>query len=163
MQRRELDFRSADDVIAEIESLRSHGYRRMKQWNLTQICKHLTATMQGGLDGWGFRLPWIVRATYMNWEFHYALKNRRMFQGLPTLGVLKPPAAPSDGAAGDDDEVIRTCIDTCRRTSQCSGTMTDNPLFNHVSAEDWKEYMWIHAAHHLGFLIPQQTQPNIKA
>ncbi len=51
MKRRELDFRTGDDAISEITSLRETGYSKTKNWNLTQVCEHLDATMKGGMDG----------------------------------------------------------------------------------------------------------------
>ena len=67
MKRRKLDFRSAGEVIADIRMLKQAGYKKAGNWNLTQICEHLTGTMAGGMDGFGFRIPWILRATIMKW------------------------------------------------------------------------------------------------
>ena len=159
MDRRQLDFHSADDVIADIKMLQSSGYRKTKNWNLSQVCEHLTTTMIGGLDGWGFRLPWIVRATYMNWEFNRAIKKRKIATGLPTLDRLKPKQATSAENEPDDQLAIDRCIETCRRTEAYNGTMIENPLLNHVTADQWKDYMWVHAAHHLSFLVPD-TVPS---
>ena len=50
IQHRNLDFTSGDQVIAEIQRLREVGYKKTKNWNLTQICEHLTKTMRGGMD-----------------------------------------------------------------------------------------------------------------
>jgi hypothetical protein len=50
-RKQQLDFQSADEVIREIERLRSGGYTKLKQWNLTQACEHLTKTMEGEMNG----------------------------------------------------------------------------------------------------------------
>ena len=151
MKRRTLDFRNADDVVQEIERLRDGNYDRAGNWNLTQICQHLTATMDGGMDGFGFRLPWLLRATVSKWAFAHALKSRRLGSGFPTFKGLKPT---SDGSA-DDPALIDACIQSIRRAAEFAGPIKNHPLLDDVSVDDWREFMWIHAAHHLGFLIPK--------
>ncbi|MEM1224301.1 MAG: DUF1569 domain-containing protein [Planctomycetota bacterium] len=149
-QKRTLDFHTADEVVAEINRLRAQGYDKTKNWNLTQICEHLTATMSGGMDGFGFRLPWVLRATVMKWIFQRMLRTRKMVSG-PTLERLKPKSAEGP----DDDAIIDTCFATIDRARSWDGSMDDYPFLDHLSAEDWKQFMWMHAAHHLGFLVPK--------
>lgn len=38
-----------------------------------------------------------------------------------------------------------------------AGTIQDHPMVDDLSVEDWREFMWIHAAHHLGFLVPSSA------
>ena len=152
MKRRELDFRDGEEVIEEIERLRKVGYEPVGNWNLTQICEHLSATTKGGLDGFGFRLPWILRRTLVKWVFAYSLRRRKLFRGAPTFPILKPKSSSSV----ENDELIDDCILVTRRAMEFSGSLEDYALLDNLSAEDWKQFMWIHAAHHLGFLIPKE-------
>ena len=154
LQRRQIDLRSAAEVIDEINRLRLSGYEKTGQWNLTQICQHLTASMNGGMEGFGFRVPWIVRATVAKWAFRYCLNKRKLFSGAPTFKILKPQHASVE----EDDAAIEECIETCRRTEQFAGPIEDYALLNDVSVEDWRDFMWIHAAHHLGFLVPKEAE-----
>jgi hypothetical protein len=66
MQHRQLDFRTGEEVLAEIDRLERVGYDRGKNWNLTQICEHLERTMRMGLKDSPFRFPWILRTTVKN-------------------------------------------------------------------------------------------------
>ncbi|TWU46587.1 DUF1569 domain-containing protein [Rubripirellula reticaptiva] len=150
--KRSLDFHTSDEVVAEIQRLRSGGYSRTKNWNLTQVCEHLTATMSGGMDGFGFRLPWILRATIIKWIFNRMLKTRKMSSG-PTMDRLKPK---SDGA-DDDDAIIDACIATIERAHAFQGPIEKYPFLNELKVEDWQQFMWMHAGHHLGFLIPKEA------
>ena len=54
--RRSFDFKTAEQVIAEIQHLQTTGYTKRKRRNLTQICEHLRKTMEGEMNGLGFRL-----------------------------------------------------------------------------------------------------------
>lgn len=152
MKRRSLDFHSGDEVIADINRLRESGYTRTKNWNLTQICEHLAATMNGGMDGFGFRLPWILRATIIKWGFRYALRKRKLLSGAPTFKFLKPKM----DAKADDDAVIDQCIETIRRADAFDGSLAEYALLDNLTADQWREFMWIHAAHHLSFLVPNK-------
>lgn len=147
--RRKLDFHSGDEVIAEINRLRKDGYTKTKNWNLTQICEHLNATMAGGMDGFGFRLPWILRATILKWMFARILRTRKMTSG-PTIKRLKPTTE----SGPDDDSIVDGCIETIHRASSFNGPLEDYPFLNDFKVDDWQQFMWMHAAHHLSFLEP---------
>lgn len=150
MRKRELDFRTGQEVIDEINRLRSSAYEASGKWNLTQICEHLTETTRGGMEGFGFRLPWILRATVVKWVFRFSLKRRRLFNGAPTFPSLKPKASSTT----ESDELIDECIAVTKRASEFSGSLEDYALLDNLTVKDWQQFMWIHAAHHLGFLIP---------
>ncbi len=150
--KRTLDFHTGDEVVAEIRRLRSGGYTKSKNWNLTQACEHLTATMTGGMDGFGFRLPWILRATVIQWVFTRILRTRKMSSG-PTLKRLKPKT----DVGPDDDTIIDNCIAVSERAKMFKGPIEDYPFLDDLDIEDWRQLMWMHAGHHLGFLIPRES------
>ena len=137
-------------MIAEIRLLRLTGYQQTGNWNLAQICEHLSGTMNGGMDGFGFRSPWILRATVFQWAFNSTLKKRRMGSGFPTLKRLKPKQSDSR----DNDDVINQCIETCQRASDYDQPIRDYPFLNEPPVDDWRQFMWLHAGHHLSFLVP---------
>lgn len=150
--KRKLDFHTGDEVIAEIGRLRLHGYTKLKNWNLTQICEHLDATMSGGMDGFGFRVPWILRATIIKWIFNRTLRTRRMPSG-PTMDRLKPKSE----SGPDADANIDHCLATIERAKAFPGPIENYPFLNEIEVEDWRQFMWMHAGHHLGFLVPDEA------
>ncbi|EMI18352.1 hypothetical protein RMSM_04714, partial [Rhodopirellula maiorica SM1] len=143
--KRELDFHTGDEVVAEIERLRRGGYTKSKNWNLTQICEHLTHTMTGGMEGFGFRMPWILRATIGHWIFRRLLRTRKM-SSVPTIERLKPKTS----SAADDDVIIDHCIEVIGRAEKYDGSFDDYPFVDNLTADDWRQFMWLHSAHHLG-------------
>jgi len=120
LNKRILDLRSADEVIGEIERLRSGGYRKTKRWNLSQICEHLSMTMVGEMEGLGFRLPWIIRRTFGVWLTNRVLRTRRM-PSVPTLLRLVPQSVGSS----NNDEIIDACIAAVRRSEVFNGSLTN--------------------------------------
>ena len=155
MERRTLNFHSANEVVAEIERLQQGGYEKLKKWNLTQICDHIGETTRLGMEGSSFRMPWLFRVTFGKWFLRGVLKDRKMRAGTPTAKVLEPKPAEHD-----NPEVVAQCIETYRRAAEFSGPLPPHPLVDNLTLEDWKELTWIHAAHHLGFLIPKDQEPT---
>jgi hypothetical protein len=152
MQKRELDLRSADEVVAEIDRLLAGGYDRAGSWTLTQICDHLEKTMNGGMKGFGFRMPWILRATVGKYLMRRILRTRRMGRMPAPKAVVPKPV----DAAADDEAPVRRCQDCVRRAAEFAGPLPPHPAVDKLSLDDWKNLMWIHASHHLGFLIPRK-------
>lgn len=153
ISKRRLDFRSGEEVIDEIDRLSHGGYSKLKRWDLTQICEHLTKTMEGEMNGLGFRLPRILRSTVGDWLTRRVLANRVM-PSVPTLPSLRP----SSGSHGDDLVVIQRCIDSIKKSEQFEGSLDDYPFVDGLTHYQWRQFMWIHAAHHLGFLVPDDDR-----
>ncbi|MGB7346112.1 MAG: DUF1569 domain-containing protein [Pirellulaceae bacterium] len=157
MKRRNLDLTTGAEVIAEINRLRSTGYSKTKNWNLAQICQHLSVVLKGGMDGFGFRLPWILRATVLKWGFGYMTKKRKLFPSAPTFPSMKPKAMTED-----NDADIQQCIALIERAETFDGSMEDYALLDNMTPDAWREFMWIHAAHHLSYLVPKQSRQEAK-
>ncbi len=148
--RRQLDFQTAEEVIAEIRRLQETGYQPLGNWSLTQICEHLDKTMTGGMEGTNARLPWILRKTVGKWFVQSVLKTHRMSRGIPTVKVLRP----SQPSREEISAVIDQCVETLKRAERFSGPLPPHALCDNLSVEDWKKLNWVHAAHHLSFLKP---------
>ncbi|WP_169976795.1 DUF1569 domain-containing protein [Tautonia rosea] len=157
MQRRSLDLRDADAVIAEIRHLQQCGYTMLGKWNLAQMCEHLRKTLRLGLDGSDRRLPWIVRSVITGPIFRRIVKTRRMSSGLPAPKEL----APSSPDGSDDPAAIEACIATLQEARDAIGPLPKHPIAD-LSVEEWKQVNWIHCSHHLSFLIPK-AQPVAEA
>src|SRR5687768_3540041 len=78
MERRSLRLATLDDAVTDARQLLERGYDRAGNWNLAQVCDHLTKLMTMSRDGfgdagfgWGVRLfgrlakPLILRANSM--------------------------------------------------------------------------------------------------
>ncbi len=147
---RKLNFESGDEVIAEIDRLRRSGYEATGKWNLTQICQHLTKTIRLGLEGARVRMPWLIRKTLGAWIFGRILRTGRFLSNVSAPDILKPevPRGP------DDPALIEECKSWIARARDFEGPMPPHPLVDGLTVEKWQRLMWIHAAHHLGFLVP---------
>lgn len=149
-RKRTIDLQNADEVIAEIERLRTWGYTPTKRWNLSQVCQHLTKTMEGEMSGLGFRIPWLLRRTVGTWLTRRVLSKRTM-PSVPTLPSLQP-----DHRETDDDSLVDECVVSVRRCEEFDGSLRDYPFVDGLTHDQWRQFMWIHASHHLSYLVPTE-------
>jgi hypothetical protein len=62
---------------------------------------------------------------------------------------------PAMVSAEDEHLAIEVNSDTVARVIDPAATFYPSPLFGRLSADQWRRLHRIHAAHHLGFLIPR--------
>ena len=60
-ERRDLQFKSMDDILADVEALATGNVQAMKLWTPAQIVEHVTLFINGSLDGFNFTVPWFLR------------------------------------------------------------------------------------------------------
>ncbi len=153
MTKRSLDFQTIEEVIDEINRLRHDKYQQLGKWNLAQICEHLSGTIKVGLDGGFPQLPRLIQKIVTEPFVRRIIRTRRMASGMPTVKALKPaPIIEADQPAAIDE-----CIAQFERANQATDPFPPHP-FGNLSAEQWKQLQCVHAAHHLGFLIPEREQ-----
>jgi hypothetical protein len=109
--------------------------------------------MVGEMEGLGFRLPWVLRATAGKLFTNWILRTRKM-PGVPTLPSLQPKSA-SDV---EDETIIQNCVTAIRQSESFTGSLDDYPFVDNLLHDQWRQFMWIHASHHLGFLVPNSLK-----
>jgi len=147
--RRTLRFESLDEVIADAEVLRAHGYERLGNWSLGQVCDHLARAMNMSIDGIEFRVPWVFRLVARG------LRGRMLRNGLPAGLPLKGAAAkglkPAD-QVNDADGVEALHRAVARLKTE--PTRNPSPVFGTLTAQQWDQFHRRHAELHLSFLKP---------
>ena len=147
--RRELWFDSFDEVLSDAERCVTQGYRPLGNWSTGQILSHLSRTIVGSVDGFGFRSPWFIR-----W-FAPLLKQRFLKQRMPA-GFKLPRAAAAELVPTDETaaaaglELLGSAIAHVQSTSQ----RAPSPIFGPMSAAESDRLQFNHAAMHLSFLVP---------
>jgi hypothetical protein len=158
MQHRALSFRSSQEVLDEIDRLERVGYVKGKNWSLSQNCEHIGKTLAMGMHGAPFRLPWLLRKTIGPMVVGWIVRHGRM-PGMLKLSAPKP-LLPKPVKKGDDDPArIEWCRSMIREADAFAGPLPPYPLMDDMKLEDWKMLNWIHAGHHLGYLIPKGENP----
>jgi hypothetical protein len=152
MGQRQLHFNDFAEVCAEVNRLHRGGYEKLGQWDLAQICDHLAYFMQGSLDGFTFRVPWLIKVLFGRLVLRSILKHRRMKEGAPT------PQKPPPAAGGDEPTAVGQFHKVVERFQAHTGDFHSSPFFGYLTPQQWSELHLIHCAHHLGFLAARASQ-----
>jgi hypothetical protein len=151
MDRRSLDFRSFEEVAADVDALAAGPYTRCGNWDLATTCDHLAKTFESGLDNKPVTFPFFIRVVapiFGPLIFKRVLRTRR----FPT-GVSAPRTLAPDHTCECAEAVARLKA-AMNRASNFQGPLSRHPIFGRATVEQWKDAMMIHCAHHLSFLRP---------
>jgi hypothetical protein len=151
-ERRELNFDTPADVIADVERLRgAPACDRCGNWTLEQACWHLNIATNSVMDGAGApRVPNTPEQDAM-----WPALEQVFATGKIRSGVQGPPRAtpPADAPPGAVDEFIATL----RRFEAFPGPFGAHRLFGNLSDDQVRRLTLIHAAHHLSHFVPKST------
>jgi Protein of unknown function (DUF1569) len=148
-ERRTLTFASLDDVMTDVERL-LEGHVTVGRWSLAQICNHLATAIRLTLD---------VRRRPSEPSPEQDDARRRFFaQGKFPEGM----EAPIPILVPEPDLNARTEADSLRgvlaRFAAFDGALPAHPRLGAMTRDEWIRFHCIHCAHHLGFVVPQETR-----
>jgi hypothetical protein len=149
MQTQDPDLNNFVVVLAYAERLHRNGYERTGKWDLAQVLDHLTYFMKGSLDGYTFKVPWIIKALLGKFVLRRILSQKRMKRGVFT------PQKPLPVPGGDEAAALERFRETLHRTVNHQGEFQPSPFFGQLTREESLELNLIHCRHHLGYLIPK--------
>ena len=151
MVRRTLDLPDLNAVVADAESLQRSGYTKGGQWDLAQVCTHITIPLHGSITEipLNFKVPWhlklIVKLLGVKKQ---VLRTRQMREGFQAPAEMIPAPGIDEGQAIAE---LRRAVE---RYQAYQGPMQTHPIFGALTREEWTQLITIHSMHHLSFLIP---------
>jgi hypothetical protein len=153
--RRSLRFESLDEVLRDAEMLaeaeRRGTLRATGNWSLGQTLGHLAYWANAPFEGYPPmpRMPWLIR------KLLPLFKNRFLNKGLPVGARIR---GVPDGTFGlepmDTDAalaMLRPAFDRIAREQPTA----PNPIFDHMTHEEWIKLNLRHAELHLSFFHPE--------
>lgn len=155
IERRILRFERLEDAVADAENLLEVGYHQTGNWDLAQCCRHLSVLMQYPIDGFppfpllSRPVMWLLRYTLAPRMLKKILNNERWPERIPT----DKNSVPRD--TGRDAEGVSELRDAVQRLLNHSGPWKASPLLGLLDKPTLSKLHRIHAAHHLGFLVPR--------
>jgi hypothetical protein len=152
VQPRKLSFTDFSQVHSELDRLHRGGYDRLGQWDLAQICDHLAYFIRESLDGFTFRVPWLIKFLFGRLVLRQILKTGRMRSGVTT------PQKPLPAPGGDEAAAITRLKEVIDRLCAHPGELHTSPFFGYLTPEQWRKLHLIHCAHHLGYLVPKSVK-----
>ncbi len=148
-QRRNMLFKSFDEILSDIALLESRGYERGGTWSLGQICQHLEIVARLSLDPGVKPMPWIARKLLAR----LVLKRILNGQGLPKWFQPPKELLPSDTVTDAEGvEQWKAVIDELVHHPR---EKYFNPVFGPLDRQTFDTLQLRHASHHLSFLEPK--------
>ena len=133
----------------DVQHLHEAGYDKVGEWDLAQICRHLTITMDRSLNGFPFKGPWLVRKLIIPFF------KKKFFQSRSIKPGLKAPPDMMMEPGQDEVEAVEQFKTMIDRVDQFRGPFQMHPFFDQLTNEEWRQFHLIHASHHFSFIAPR--------
>lgn len=149
--RRELNFRSLDDVVADAEMLVSlPTVRTLGNWPLTNLLTHLTITFNNSIDGFPVRAPLFIRllGPFIKGS---VLKAPKMSPGIRLPKAAEPAVFPDAASPQAAMKELRSAIARAR-TEQM---VAPHPAFGRMTHDEWLTLHLRHCELHLSYAVPR--------
>ena len=153
--RRQLNFQSLDDAVADARQLLATGYRATGNWNLAQTLEHCGDWLSFPLDGYpaaAFPVSaalWLMKHTVGKAACRRILRERRFKPGSPTLPVTVKRADEVQEAVA-----VERLAALVQRFHAAREPLHASPLFGALTKQQHEQLQIIHLQHHLSLLIP---------
>ncbi len=152
-ERRKLRFDDWDEVLSDVEMLKTRGYDHASYGTLSlgQITSHLAKVLSGAVDGFPKLAPWPLRVF-----LRFAFLNK-MQRHEPSNLRIKSPKSLAPPEACEDDAGIERLRAAIERFRSHQGDYRPHMVFGTLSREQWKHQQLWHCEHHLSFLLPKTS------
>lgn len=153
-ERRQLTFATLNDAVADAEHLLAVGYEKAGNWDLAQVCGHLSEWLRFPIDGFPKRplvlrpLVWLIRATSGK-----QMRAKVLANGFDAGGRTMPQTVFAGG--GSDAAAVAKLKETVERFEAHAGPIHPSPLFGRMTKDEARALQLRHLAHHLSFLVPK--------
>ena len=148
-QRRRLALEEISQIMPEVRHLAPAHYT-VGNWSLGQVCKHLEYSFIGSMEGFNLRNHRLKRL-FMKRKILQVTLAKGIPPGYTVDPSLTPPSRLDLGTAMD---ALAAAVE---RYLGHEGPLRAHPLFGKLPRDIWDKFHCFHAAHHLSFVIPQET------
>lgn len=154
VERRTLKFATLEEVTRDAENLLARGYDRAGNWDLAQVCAHLTEWLRFPIDGFP-KVPLLLRPLFalMRATVGKKMRAKVLASGFDAGGRTMPQTVFTPGA--DATAAVAKFRDTATRFTAHTGTIHPSPLFGAMTKDEALQLQLAHCAHHLSFLVPK--------
>jgi hypothetical protein len=147
-ERRELNYNTPAEAIADVERLRGSACDRCGNWSLEQACWHLNIATKSVMDGGSApHTPNTPEQDAMRPMLEQVFATGKLRSGIQGPPKAMPSADVPPGAVDD-------FIATLRRLESFKGPFGAHRLFGNITDDEMRRLALIHAAHHLSHFVP---------
>jgi Protein of unknown function (DUF1569) len=153
--RRPLKFKTVAELDAELDQLRAGKYKKMGQWSLHQACRHLALVIEGNLNPPSSDVPTPEEAAMKEKFFGMVMGEAGMPENLP---IGNSALIPSEDCTEAEVEHLKAAFASFEKyphkyikVGRCGPVPVSELLPLHLA----------HCAHHLSFLIPNDSRRSL--
>jgi hypothetical protein len=147
--RRKVEYKSLQDVLADAERLNKGPIKTLGNWSPGQVYSHLAKAMNDSIDGSDVKVSWFMRLIARSMK-------KKILSGPMSPGFKLPADAqrvlvPGPTSTEDGLAALRAAIARLQTESK----RAPSPAFGPMTREEWDKLHLNHAALHMSFLSPQ--------
>ena len=147
--RRELNFTSLDQVVADAEKLvASPNTKMLGNWPLGQLLAHLATAVNGSIDGVSVKAPWIARLIGPFLKSRI-LKNK-MKPGFKLPQKFEADFFPAGLTSQEAFDQLRQAVARLQKEKMTAR----HPILGAITHDEWNQLHLRHAELHLSFAVP---------
>ena len=144
--RRELDYKSFDELLADVDRLSAGSIKTLGNWSAGQVFQHLANAFNGSIDGLPQVFPWFICATAR--MFKTKLISGAMPAGMKVpakfAAVVMPEATPTETGLAN----LRAAVSRLKQEPHRAA----HPVFGKITNDEWNAVHLKHASLHMSFL-----------
>jgi hypothetical protein len=146
--RRQLDYASFAELLADADRLSSGPVKALGNWSAGQVFRHLATTYNKSIDGFNLTFPWHFRAMARIFK-------KKIIAGAMPPGFNLPPDAAKELAptpTSTEEGLAELHLAVARL--QREPNRATHPMFGVIAKEEWDKIHLKHASLHMSFLVP---------
>jgi Protein of unknown function (DUF1569) len=154
-ERRKLTFATLSDAVADAENLLAKGYDKAGNWDLAQVCGHLSEWLRFPIDGFP-KVPLLLRPVLalVRATIGRNLRAKVLANGFEP-GTRTLPRTVFVAGNSSDAAAVAKLKETVERFEAHAGPIHPSPLFGPMTKDEARALQLRHLAHHLSFLVPK--------
>ena len=144
--RRELDYKSFDEFLADVDCLSDGNIKTLGNWSAGQIFQHLANAFNGSIDGLPQAFPWFICATAR--MFKKKLIGGAMPAGIKMPAKLAAAVMPEPTPTETGLANLRAAVARLKQEPHRAA----HPVFGRITTDEWNTVHLKHASLHMSFL-----------
>lgn len=146
--RRELNFQTLDEVVADAETLvASPKTRTIGNWPLSQLLSHLASTVENSMDGFPTKAPLLIRI--IGPFIKSSVISKKMGPGIKLPKYAEEAAYPAVATPQAALDRLRTAVARTKKETMNAV----HPAFGKMTHEEWNKLHLRHSELHLSYAV----------
>ena len=145
--RREVDYRTLDDIVADAERLVAAGASTTGNWSVGRILEHIARVMDMSVDGSEIKVPWPVRFI-LGKCFKQRFLNNKMKPGYKLAPKVAAEIVPDEIDTQAGLEHLQKAVGRLKQETH----REPSPFLGPMDIDQWNQLHCRHSELHMSFV-----------